>query len=188
MKILVAEDDAVSSMVLTTKLRKLEHEVITAENGKDAWYMFQRQGPRIVITDWMMPVLDGLELTRMIRNDPRAMYTYVIILTALGGKANYLEGMNAGADDFLTKPFDMDTLSARLSVAERVLGLQTAVHQLEGLLPICAYCKRIRDDSNDWHTLETYVEVRSDTSFSPTMCPECQERERAHAATSTTMK
>ena len=179
MKILVAEDDAVSSLVLTAKLRKMDHEVITAENGKEAWYLFLRQAPRIVVTDWMMPMVDGLELTRMIRQDHRAMYTYVIILTALGGKGNYLEGMNAGADDFLTKPFEMDTLNARLRVAERVLSLQTEVSQLQGLLPICAYCKKIRDDKNDWHTLESYVAVRSDTSFTPTPCPECQKQMQA---------
>jgi sigma-B regulation protein RsbU (phosphoserine phosphatase) len=188
MKILVAEDDAVSSLVLTAQLRKLGYEVITADNGRDGWYLYRRQGPRIVITDWMMPVIDGLELTRMIRNDPRAMYTYVIILTALGGKGSYVEGMNAGADDFVTKPFDVDTLNARLRVAERVLSLQAEVNQLQGLLPICAYCKRIRDEKNAWQPLESYVAVRADTSFSHTTCPECRKREQAESVESIATK
>ncbi len=181
MKILVAEDDPISGVVLTKSLRKIGHEVITADDGKAAWYSYLRLVPRIVITDWMMPVIDGLELTRMIRKDGRPMYTYVIILTALGGKNNYREGMSAGADDFLTKPFDMDTLTARLRVAERVLSLQTEVNQLQGLLPICSYCKRIRDDQNTWHPLELFVGGRSETSFSPTLCPECRSKHLQHA-------
>jgi len=177
MKILIAEDDNVSCMVLATKLRKLGHEVFTAENGRDAWYAYRRDKPRLVITDWMMPLLDGLELCRMIRAENRSQYTYIIMLTALGGKGSYLEGMNAGADDFVTKPFDMDGLSARLRVAERILGLQTEVNQLEGLLPICAYCKKIRDEKNNWQMLENFVAQRTDTSFAQTYCPECRKKE-----------
>lgn len=177
MKILIAEDDTVSSLVLAAKLKKLGHEVLTAENGRDAWYTYQRESPRIVITDWMMPVVDGLELCRMIRSDHRVQYTYIIMLTALGGKGSYLEGMNAGADDFVTKPFDMEALKARLRVAERIIHLQAAVNQLEGLLPICSYCKKIRDENNIWQPLEYYVANKTDTAFAQTVCPNCGSRD-----------
>jgi phosphoserine phosphatase RsbU/P len=173
MKVLVAEDDSVSSLVLATRLRKMGHEVITAENGKEAWFSFVRSHPRLVITDWMMPHMDGLELCRKIRGEGRALYTYIILLTALGGKENFIEGMNAGADDFLTKPAEPETLTARMRVAERVLALQAEVNQLEDLLPICAYCKRIRDDANEWQGIEEYMSERTEASFEHELCPDC---------------
>jgi phosphoserine phosphatase RsbU/P len=173
MKVLIAEDDPVSSLILSTKLKKLGYEVTVAENGREAWYAYQTLYPKIVITDWMMPQIDGLELCRMIRANSRLQYTYVIMLTALGGKADYLEGMNAGADDFVTKPFELEGLKARLRVAERVLSLQETVDTMEGLLPICSYCKKIRDTENVWHTVEDYVEDRTETSFEHDLCPEC---------------
>jgi phosphoserine phosphatase RsbU/P len=176
-KVLIAEDDPVSSLVLTAKLKKLGYEVIATENGRDAWFAYQRESPRLVVTDWMMPVLDGLELCRMIRAENREQYTYIIMLTALGGKGSYIEGMSAGADDYVTKPFDMEGLKARLRVAERILSLQSAVNQLEGLLPICAYCKRIRDDGNVWQPVESYVEHHTEASFEHALCPDCSREE-----------
>ncbi|MGA9120017.1 MAG: response regulator [Bacteroidota bacterium] len=184
MKVLIAEDDPVSSLVLSSKLKKLGYEVISTENGRDAWFAYQREVPRIVITDWMMPVLDGLELCRMIRAENRDQYTYIIMLTALGGKGSYIEGMNAGADDFVTKPFDMEGLKARLAVAERILRLQSEVTQLEGLLPICSYCKKIRDGDNVWHAVETFVQERTETEFELALCPDCARAEAANSKSS----
>ena len=146
MRILIAEDDTVSRLLLDTTLKKLGHDVIATENGRDAWGVFQQEHIPIIISDWMMPDIDGLKLCRMVRAENRTKYTYFILLTALGGKGSYLTGMDAGADDFITKPFDKDQLTARLRVAERILQLQSEVKQLEGLLPICMYCKKIRDE------------------------------------------
>jgi DNA-binding response OmpR family regulator len=92
-----------------------------------------------------MPEVDGPELCRRLRARATDRYSYFLLITATGGKQRYLEGMEAGADDFITKPIDIDELRARLKAAERILGLRKHVQQLEGLLPICAYCKRIRD-------------------------------------------
>jgi sigma-B regulation protein RsbU (phosphoserine phosphatase) len=180
-KILIAEDDAVSRLVLVSRLKKLGHEVHPAEHGKDAWYTYLRVRPRLVITDWMMPEMDGLELCRKIRAEHRHHYAYIIMLTALSGKERFLQGMNAGADDFVTKPIEPLELQARLTVAERILNLQTEIYQLEGLLPICMYCKRIRDDEDHWHELETYVGERSEMEFAETLCPECRAEETMQA-------
>lgn len=175
MKILIAEDDSVSRLVLSTGLRKLSYEVIETEDGEEAWGLFQREDVHMVITDWMMPNMDGLQLCRSIRAMQESKYTYIIMLTALDGKESYLEGMNAGADDFITKPFDIDELTARLRVAERILKLQAEVKQLEGLLPICAYCKKIRSDNDSWQAIETYISRQTDASFSHGICPECYQ-------------
>ncbi len=176
MKVLVAEDDAVSRLVLVTKLKKLGHEVIATQDGEAAWLAFTLQQPQLVITDWMMPKLDGLELCRKIRHHEQKKYAYIIMLTALFGKKNLLEGMNAGADDFLNKPLDMDELTAHLRVAERILALQHEVKQLEGLLPICAYCKKIRDEDNEWEAIEGYISKRTDATFSHGYCPTCYKQ------------
>ena len=175
MRILVAEDDNALRLVLTAKLKKMGYEVIVAEDGEYAWQAYRMYYPQLVLTDWMMPKVHGLELCRLIRGYHLEKYTYIIMLTSLSGKKNYLEGMNAGADDFLNKPVDMDELTARLHVAERILNLHTTVRQLEGLLPICAYCKNIRDEKNEWHPIEAYISRRSDASFSHGCCPKCVE-------------
>jgi phosphoserine phosphatase RsbU/P len=175
MKVLIAEDDTVSSTVLATRLRKMGHEVIAALDGSKAWELYQQEHPRLVITDWMMPEMDGLELCRRIRATENRSYTYVILLTALSGKEKYFEGMEAGADDFVTKPLDPGGLQARLRVAERVVNLQHDVNQLEGLLPICAYCKKIRDANEHWQPLESFVGEKTETAFEQTLCPECSK-------------
>ena len=176
MRILIAEDDGVSRIVLTTKLKKMGHEVIATEDGVAAWEEFRAKHPQLVITDWMMPNVDGLELCRRIRSYEQEKYAYVIMLTALAGKKNYYEGMNAGADDFLTKPVDMEDLTARLRVAGRILALQTEVKQLEGLLTICAYCKKIRNEDNTWQPIEGYISMRSEAEFSHGYCPACYDQ------------
>jgi DNA-binding response OmpR family regulator len=173
MKILIAEDDPTSKLLLTRTLEKDGHEVVGAVDGISAWRLFQSESPNLVITDWMMPGMDGLELCRAIRASGRAEYPYIFILTALTGKGRFLQGMDAGADDYLTKPFDPDELAARLRVAMRILGLKQEVSRLEGLLPICSYCKRIRNDGGDWTNVETYVAKRSEASFTHSICPTC---------------
>jgi DNA-binding response OmpR family regulator len=176
MRVLAVEDDPVSRRVLTGMLQALGHEPIPAEDGDAAWQRFRADPVEVVITDWMMPGMDGLELTQRIRGKPRDRYTWVLLLTALQGRERYLDGMQAGADDFMSKPVDREELHARLRVAERLLGLQRQVRQLEGLLPICAYCKKIRDDGQQWSQVEEYVSRRTEAQFSHGVCPDCYER------------
>jgi len=126
MKVLIAEDDDDSRELLGWLLQKLGHQVVAAANGKEAWDAFRKGRFRLVLVDVLMPEIDGLELCRRIRTHKQSKYTYtyIIIITALIGKKDYLEGMEAGADDFVTKPFDPNELKARLRVAERIIALQ----------------------------------------------------------------
>ena len=124
MKVLIAEDDRDSRELLSWLLEKLGYQVVATENGKQAWEAYRQEMFRLVISDLLMPDVDGLELCRLIRSVSNAKYTYIILLTALIGKRDYLEGMDAGADDFITKPFDPDELKARLRVAERIISIQ----------------------------------------------------------------
>ncbi len=128
MKILFAEDDTTSRLLFGATLRKLGYAVTAVENGQEAWDAWKQDEYPLLISDWMMPDIDGLQLCRMIRAEPSLQYTYVILLTALDSKDSYLEGMDAGADDFITKPFDEEQLAARLRVAERILALHQTLH------------------------------------------------------------
>lgn len=176
MNILIADDDPVFLPLLAQELNLLGHTVAAASDGAEAWKLYQSFRPNIVLTDWAMPGIDGLELARMIRSENRVEYTYVIFLTVLYGRGSYLEAMRAGADDYLNKPFDRDQLHARLSVAERILKLQKEIRQLEGILPLCSYCRRIRGEQEAWYTLEDYISMKTDTVFSHSVCPSCYER------------
>ena len=131
MKVLIAEDDAVSRMILQRAVKKLGHEVLAAEDGGKAWDIYCAD-PDVdaVISDWMMPEVDGLELCRRVRAEERADdraddrgYTYFIFLTALGDREHLLRGLEAGADDYLSKPLDRDELEMRLTSALRVTDL-----------------------------------------------------------------
>ena len=124
MRVLIAEDDAVSRLLLRRSIEQLGHECLVAVDGDVAWALFQQHEVDVVVSDWMMPGLDGPELCRRVRAHPRQTYTYFILLTALDGKEFLLAGLEAGADDYLTKPFDRDELRARLQTAARVTTLQ----------------------------------------------------------------
>ena len=123
MKILVAEDSASSRLVIARALADLGHDCILAEDGDQAWELFQGSGAEVVISDWMMPGIDGDELCRRVRADPTAPYAYFIILTSLEGRHHVINGMQAGVDDYLSKPFDPAELEARLIAAARVTTL-----------------------------------------------------------------
>lgn len=124
MKIIVAEDNKVSAKLLEKILSKSGYEVIPAENGRDAWEKIQKTGARVLLTDWMMPELNGIELCTKIRNADLPAYIYIIILTARTDKKDALEGLKAGADDYIIKPFDPEELNVRIRTGERILSLE----------------------------------------------------------------
>ena len=173
MNILVVDDDPTLRFILEGTLTKLGHQVALAKDGIEGLRFFEKCHVPLVISDMLMPGMDGLELCRRIRKANRSQYTYIILLTAVEGRAGYLDGMQAGADDFLTKPFDKEMLTARLAVAERILSLQSQVKHLAGLLPICSLCKKVRDDQNYWHQVETYIAQHTDATFTHSYCPDC---------------
>jgi len=173
MKILIAEDSATSRLMLEEVLQNLEHMVLVAKDGNEAWEIFQREEISLIISDWIMPGLSGLELCHQIRAVNRPRYVYFILLTAMEGKSNYMEAMEAGVDDFINKPFDIDQLRARLNVAERIINLQVQVKQLQGILPTCSVCKKIRDKNDQWVPIESYIHQRTEVDFSHSYCPDC---------------
>jgi len=192
MRILIADDDAVSRRLLERTLQDWGYEVAIARDGAEAWAALSGEDrPQLAVLDWMMPGLDGPELCRRTRAMDAQIPVYVILLTARAERADVVAGLEAGADDYVIKPFDRAELRARLHVGARVLQLQLSladrvreledalskVKLLQGLLPICAYCKRVRDDRNYWQQVENYVTDRSAARFSHSICPSCYERE-----------
>jgi DNA-binding response OmpR family regulator len=188
LRILIAEDDPVSRRLLEAKLVRWGYEVVVTCDGDQAWETLQAEdAPQLAILDWMMPGLDGLEICRRIRASRTLQGSYVLLLTARAGCEDVVLGLDSGADDFLSKPFDRRELQARLAVGDRVLSLQGAlatrvteleaalarVRSLEGLLPICAHCKRIRHESGQWEPLEELVRASAGAEFTHGICPDC---------------
>jgi len=177
MKVLAVEDDPMSMAILRRSLERLGHDVIEARDGEEAWSAWLSEKPRVAVSDWQMPKLDGLKLCRRFRAQEGNDYLYFILLTATGATAsNRRAAAEAGVDDFLTKPIDMSKLWMRLRVAERILKYTTQVHRLEEMMPMCSYCKKIRDDQNYWQQIESYINERTGTEISHSVCPECYQR------------
>jgi sigma-B regulation protein RsbU (phosphoserine phosphatase) len=174
MRVLIADDERVSALVLARTIERWGFEVVVAHDGAAAWERISgREPPELAIIDWMMPGLDGIELCRRIRAASLASPVYVIMLTSRASRQDLVAGLEAGADDYLTKPFDPDELRARIHVGQRTLGLIANIKRLTGLLPICSYCKRIRSDHDYWEQLEGYITDHTDAQFSHGICPSC---------------
>ena len=191
MKVLIAEDDDVSRRILQLSLIAAGHEVVAAVNGADAIAELESEtAPKLAVLDWMMPEIDGLEVCRRVRQLQSSVPTYIILLTAKGSKSDIVHGLEAGANDYVIKPFDREELIARVKVGETVVNLQqklsdkvknledalAQVKQLQGILPICSYCKHVRDDQNYWQQVETYISNHSEAEFSHSVCPDCYEK------------
>jgi DNA-binding response OmpR family regulator len=190
MKILIAEDEKISRRILETTLIKDGHDVVAVEDGVKALDSVEKEVPDMLITDWMMPDLDGVELCSRVRALDLPSYIYIIFLTALTQKEKIIEGLDAGADDYITKPFERTELLARVRAGERVIQLERSLRQknnelsealacvkeLKGLLPICMFCKKIRNDENYWQKLEEYLAEHTGADFSHSICPECLQK------------
>ena len=194
MRALVADDDPVARVILARALEGWAIEPIVVADGAAAWDVIASgQAPSLAVMDWEMPGLDGPELCRRIRGNPASASMYVVLLTSRDAAQDVVAGLDAGADDYLVKPFRAAELRARIHAGVRVLTLQerlaqrvaelqqalASVKQLSGMLPICSYCKRIRSDKDYWQQVESYIADRTDAEFSHGVCPGCFEKMRA---------
>jgi phosphoserine phosphatase RsbU/P len=189
-RILVADDESVSRRILQSMLEDWGYSVRVCTDGGVAWELLQQtDAPPLVILDWVMPRMNGLEVCRKLRAVSKPCPTYVVLVTSKDQNADIVTGLDAGADDYVAKPFNREELRARVQVGERVVELQRRlaervreleaaladVKHLSGLLPICAYCKKIRNDQNYWQQVEIYVSEHSEAQFSHGICPDCYE-------------
>lgn len=188
MKILLADDDVTSRMILMSMLQKQGHEVIAAPDGAAAWEILNNPDPpKLIMLDWMMPGYTGIELCKMIRERFTKFPPYIIFVTSMESKEDIVEGLNAGANDYIVKPCNMNEVAARVAVGCRVIELQDAlakrvqeledalahIKRLQGILPICMYCHKIRTDRESWEQIEKYISEHSEAVFSHGICPDC---------------
>ncbi len=190
MNLLIAEDDLTSRSILTGILSKWGYQVTAVTDGNQALERLKApQAPKLVVMDWIMPGLDGVEVCRELRKIATPEPPYIILLTAMEQKANTVAGLQAGANDYITKPYDPSELQARIAVGARVVELQEAlvrrvaeletalaeIRALQGILPICMHCHKIRTDEESWQQIESYISEHSSATFSHGICPACLE-------------
>ncbi|MDM8542468.1 response regulator transcription factor [Desulfococcaceae bacterium HSG9] len=191
MRILIAEDDLTSRNILAAVLKKNGHEVLETVDGAEAWDEMQKpDAPKLAILDWLMPEIDGLEVARRIRALSPPHPPYIIMLTQRDKTNDIITALDAGADDYLAKPFDPGELRARIGVGQRMVKIQELlaaqvvelkrateqVKTLHGILPICSLCKKIRNDQGYWDKVEVYMRDHSEAEFIQSFCPECLEK------------
>jgi DNA-binding response OmpR family regulator len=188
MQILIADDEPVSRGLARAALSETGCDIAIAEDGEAAWKAIEcRTAPMLAILDRQMPHVDGLEVCRRARRTGAYPPIYIVMVTSAGEPTDLAEGLEAGADDYIPKPFNRSELRARANVGLRMLALQESlarrvaeleaalanVKQLRGLLPMCCYCKKIRVDNSYWQQLEGYLTTHSDAQVSHGICPEC---------------
>jgi len=196
MSILIADDDEASRCFLEAVLKKLGYAVTLAVDGSDALAQLEKEGsPELVILDWIMPGMDGIEVCRRYRSQHPDTAKYIIILTARDSKSDTVEGLVAGANDYITKPFNNSELIARLNAGRRFLDMQKKVaahvqelrearshiRQLQSLLPVCTRCHKLRTDKKILDRIAQYVSLYPDADLRLAVCPECMEKAE-HAA------
>ncbi|MBE0583304.1 MAG: response regulator transcription factor [Desulfofustis sp.] len=189
MKVLVAEDEYTTRLMIQVCLEKWGYRVESVADGKEAWELVnQETGPEVAILDWEMPEINGLELCRRIKALNRESPIHVIMLTARDTKRDILQGFDAGADDYITKPFNDDELRARIRVAERIVRIQSTLHEslqelrraldlveaLQTTVMVCKNCQRVEGDDGQWRQLGQIAEEDMDFRFSKKICPQCR--------------
>jgi DNA-binding response OmpR family regulator len=190
MKILLAEDDRAAREALEALLRSWGYDLVSVADGLAAWEALRdTDPPQLALLDWMMPGLEGVEVCRRAREHFTRRPPYLILITARAGEDDLIAGLEGGADEYIVKPVSPHELRARLKAGARVVELHSAlsgrvneleealtrVRQLQGLLPICMYCKKVRDDHNYWRQVEEYISAHSLARFSHGVCPDCYD-------------
>lgn len=190
MTVLIADDDKLSLNVLNDTLTRAGYDVLTATDGDQAWKKLQQSNASLAVLDWIMPGMEGIEICQRAQKEPRLANRYFILLTGKSKTEDLVAGLQSGASDYLRKPFDEAELLARVEVGVRFIELQrklaerveemekalAQVRRLEGLLPICSYCKRIRNEQDYWERVDNYISQHANVRFSHNICPECYEK------------
>ena len=190
-KLLIAEDDPTSLLLVSALARKWNYEAVTVRDGLEAWQALEADALPLAILGREMPGLDGLEICRRVRTSPKLASTYLILVTSEGAREEIVKGLEAGADDYVTKPFHPEELRARIAVGVRLVSLQARLAQrvkaleemlaqvkrLEGLIPMCAWCKKIRNDQDYWQDVSSYLTERSEARFTLAICKDCFKRQ-----------
>ncbi len=194
MRVLVADDDPLARRLLEVTLTRSGYEVLAVADGVKAWDVLCGQdSPTLALLDWMMPGLTGVDVCRKVREAAPSGPIYLILVTSKGRTEDVVSALRTGADDYITKPFEIEELRARLAVGERLVTLQQQlaervrapeealahVHQLQGLIPICAWCGQVRSDGNYWEQVESYLAKRSGLQFTHAICPPCRVKASA---------
>ena len=175
--IIIAEDEPITRRRLAVMLEAMGHKVRAFANGRDAWEAFDLQPSRVVISDWLMPEMDGTDFCSRIRAREKTEYSYFILVTAAQTEeADCEAASHAGTDDFLSKPLTSVALWRRLRVAKRILGFTKEIGQLKDLIPICMYCRQIREDDDFWSNIEEYIQAHTASRFSHGVCPQCYDK------------
>lgn len=177
MRILLVEDAPARAPRTQMLLEMAGHQVVQVASAAQALASFEADPFPVVVAELASPRFDGYELCRRIRARSRQEYVYFVILVPEHEQFRFQEAEAAQVDDVLVAPVDPDVLRARMRVAERMLGLYTDLDRLCGLIPICAYCKKIRQEQGLWQQLEAYLAERSHARFTHTICPACARRE-----------
>ena len=193
--VLIADDDLISRTILEEILTKLNFKIVSCINGTEVWNMIEKEmAPDLLLLDWNMPGMTGIEiceqLHQLYQTKQALKQKYIILITARDTEYDVIHGLDKGANDYITKPFNRGVLVSRIKLGLRTLDLQERLGQkiielqksnnevqtLQGLLPICSYCKKIRTDENYWHKFEDYISSHSEIKFSHGICPECYEK------------
>ncbi len=200
MNVLIAEDEYTTRLMVQVSLENWGYSVTSVADGKAAWEKVKKDDAiDVAILDWEMPEIDGVELCKRIKNLQRSNPVYVILLTGRDSQNDILCGFDAGADDYMTKPFNDDELRARVRVAKRLVTIQSSLSQsvdelrtaldmveaLQGSIPVCTSCLQIEGENGTWATLKTSVREAFDLRFTPEICPSCAKerktsRQKAH--------
>ncbi len=194
-RVLVVEDDPYFQRVLQKRLAAEGYQVQTAADGRDGMKSIVTWEPDLVISDWMMPEVDGLELCQSVKTGLREGAPYFILLTAKGELSDRLLGLQTGADDYLVKPCDQAELLARVRAGLRIVlltrelretvarlqndqaraaGTSPEAFRIPGFLSICSFCKKVRDENDRWHEIDQYLADRAHAGFTHGICPECR--------------
>jgi sigma-B regulation protein RsbU (phosphoserine phosphatase) len=175
-RLLIVDDEAINIKILVDLFQD-DFNILIAKNGPKAIKIaLMEPPPDIILLDVQMPEMDGYEVCKILKFEPRLMPVPVIFLTSLSHIDDKVQGFDLGAVDYVCKPFNPRELTARVNVHVELKIAKDEIQTLRGILPVCSYCKKIRDDNGSWGHMEEYISERTEANFSHGYCPDCMER------------